>query len=156
MTIQFETGHTPNEAYMDRQGNLHLNGAALWIDETASLISAATAVIPSSVIAYTSLGTVAATGTTQADAAALTNGTNVVTGANGTAGVQLPAPSYVGQEVAVINTAASGLKVYADNGGTGGTVNGGASNAAATLAASKGATYVCTAMNPSAWWSMSN
>jgi hypothetical protein len=108
-------------------------------------------------LVFSSVAAVSAAGSSQGTAAALTGANNVVSGASGSNGVILPTPTAVGQEVSVINVnGTNAVKVYADNGGTGGTVNGGAGNAAASLAALKGATYLCTGLNPSAWWSMSN
>lgn len=98
--------------------------------------------------------TIAAAGSAQGSAAALTALTNIITGASGSNGVILPAGA-VNLQVTVINTSASNaLLVYPDSGGT---LNGGAANASASLAAKKGATYVCTAnAGTSAWWSVSN
>lgn len=100
----------------------------------------------------------AATGTTNANGTVLTAANNFVTGADGTKGVVLPATPTVGQEVTVVNTnGASALKVYADASGTGGTVNGGAANAAASLAANKGATYICISVTgANQWYSTGN
>jgi hypothetical protein len=107
--------------------------------------------------AFGSVGSVAAAGNSQGTAAAITAATPTVTGADGTKGVILPTPTQTGIEVSVLNTNASnGLKIFADAGGTGGTINGGSGNASVNLAASKGATYICTALSPTAWWSTSN
>jgi hypothetical protein len=75
--------------------------------------------------------TVAAAGTVQGDAAAL-SGTKFfhrVTGANGTVGVILPAAAAadVGEVHTILNTTAGVLKVYPASGGT---INGAAADAA--------------------------
>jgi len=59
---------------------------------------------------------VAADGTTQANAAALAEGLNVVSAANGTKGVRLPT-AVAGAVVIVKNTAAGALKIYPATGG---------------------------------------
>jgi hypothetical protein len=85
---------------------------------------------------------VAAAGSTQADAAALTLGTlNVVSAADGTKGVKLPAAAP-GDVVRVYSSAATNaLKVYAQ---TGGAINAGAANAAFSQTAQKVAVFECT------------
>lgn len=62
------------------------------------------------------MGTVAATGTTNADAAALTTQVTSVTGADAAKGVILPAAGDVGEVFLIENTAAAVLKVYPDSG----------------------------------------
>ena len=57
----------------------------------------------------------AATGSTQTDAALVTAGQTIVTGADGTKGVILPA-AEVGDFVVLINNSASALKVYPPTG----------------------------------------
>jgi len=73
---------------------------------------------------------VAVAGTTQGDAAALSGVRFIhrVTGANGTAGVRLPAvtAANVGELHTLLNTTAGVLNVYP---ATGGTINGAAANA---------------------------
>lgn len=72
---------------------------------------------------------VAGAGTTVADAAAL-SGTKIVhqiTGANGTVGWKFPVTTIVGQTHILQNTTAGVAKIYAASGGT---VNGGAADAA--------------------------
>jgi uncharacterized membrane protein len=59
---------------------------------------------------------VAATGSTQANAAALAEGLNVVSAADGTKGVRLPT-AVAGMVVIVKNTAAAALKIYPAVGG---------------------------------------
>jgi hypothetical protein len=74
--------------------------------------------------------TVAATGSTVADAALLTGVHNLVTAANATKGVILPANRPAGEILTVVNTAAATLKVYPP---TGGDINNGSDNAAVLL-----------------------
>lgn len=74
--------------------------------------------------------TVAATGSTVADAALLTGVHNLVTAANATKGVILPANRPAGELLTVVNTAAATLKVYPP---TGGDINNGSDNAAVLL-----------------------
>lgn len=82
----------------------------------------------SSVVAGTA--TVAATGSVQGDAAALSPGLNSVSAADGTKGVILPLATG-GQFIAVYNEHASnGLKIYPN---TSDTINGGTANAAITI-----------------------
>ena len=82
----------------------------------------------------------------------LTGATNVVTEANGSNGVILLAPAAIGQQVTVLNmNSSNALLVYPDSGGS---VNGGATNAPASLAANTGATYVCIGVGPSSWSSL--
>lgn len=89
---------------------------------------------PSEANSQLGVGTVAAAGTTQGTAAALTGGgVNVVTGASGTNGVILPAMS-VGQQVIVYNQSASALLLYPASGGS---LEGGTTNASLSVAAHK-------------------
>jgi hypothetical protein len=62
------------------------------------------------------VGAVAALGSTQANAAALAEGLNVVSDADGTKGVRLPV-AVPGAIVIVKNTAAGALKIYPATGG---------------------------------------
>jgi hypothetical protein len=72
---------------------------------------------------------VAATGSTQANAAALGEGLNVVSAADGTKGVRLPT-AVAGMVVIVKNTAAAALKIWP---ATGAAVNAGAADAAYSI-----------------------
>jgi hypothetical protein len=146
-------------AAFDASGNAKTNSASangLTVGGNLTVAGATTS-LASSAIVESSTNSVAAAGTTQGTAAALPNANNLVNGASGTNGVILP-QGVTGQMVSVMNSNASnGLKVYPDAGGSGGTINGAAANAAATLAAAKGTTYVCTAGGPgSTWWSLAN
>jgi hypothetical protein len=89
---------------------------------------------------------VAATGSTQADAAALSVGTNTVSAADGTKGVLLPA-AVAGLRVRVYNEhATNGLKIYP---ATGDDINDGSANAAITM---EGKTFaVLEALDASTW-----
>lgn len=71
--------------------------------------------------------TTAATGSAQGDAAALTEGINYVTGADGTKGVILTAKMNVAY---ILNPAGSALKVYPESGAA---INAGAANAALSV-----------------------
>ena len=120
-------------------------------------LSGAKLTVAANTVVLGGVGTLAAAGSVQANAAQIAAATTTVTGADGTKGVILPATPVVGQEVSVINTAGSTLKVYPDSSGTGGTINGGSANASVNLATLKSATYVCTnTTGANQWWSLSN
>lgn len=88
----------------------------------------------------TAASTLAATGSAQGDAAQLpVAGFVLVTAADGTKGVKLPAAA-AGRTVHVKNSAAAILKVYPP---TGGVINALAANAAISLAASVPAIFTC-------------
>lgn len=72
---------------------------------------------------------VAAAGSTQGDAAALAEGINVVSAADGTKGVILPT-AVAGMVIIVKNTAAGALKIYP---ATGGAINAVAANGAYSI-----------------------
>jgi hypothetical protein len=75
--------------------------------------------------------TVASAGSSQTDAAALTGLTNIVTGADGTKGVKLPAAAATVGKARVYNAVATnGLKIYPASGDT---INGGSADAAITI-----------------------
>jgi hypothetical protein len=76
-----------------------------------------------------SVATVAAAGSTQGDAAALAEGINVVSAADGTKGVILPT-AVAGMVIIVKNTAAGALKIYP---ATGGAINAVAANGAYSI-----------------------
>ena len=85
--------------------------------------------------------TVAAAGTTQGTAAALSIGTNVITGSNSTAGGILPATAKPGDEVTVITTtAAQTTAIYPPAGAA---INALAANASLSMAAVTSATFIC-------------
>jgi hypothetical protein len=84
----------------------------------------------------------AGAGNTTANATVLTADVNLVTGADGTVGVRLPA-SVLGMRIEVVNTVTSALlKVYPS---TGGQINAAGADVAFELAASRTGTFVCTA-----------
>lgn len=72
---------------------------------------------------------VTAAGSAQGSAAALSEGVNIVDGADGTKGVILP-PAYPGKGVIVINNVSANLKVYPN---TDDKINDGSANAALTM-----------------------
>lgn len=89
-------------------------------------------------------GSLAATGSTQTDAATVVSSITIVTAADGTKGVILPA-SFPGESCTLFNNSASTLKVYPPTGaaisvaGTGL----GTGNAAFSQLTYKSTTYVC-------------
>lgn len=91
--------------------------------------------------------TVAVGGTAQANANALAEGFNLVTGADGTAAVVLPTP-VAGMVIVLKNNAAAVLKVFP---GVSCTVNAGAANAVFNQPASTACQLV--AYNTTAWYS---
>lgn len=104
-----------------------------------------------SAVASTYYESVAATGSAQGDAAALsaTKFLHTVTAADGTKGVILPAiaTADIGKIHTIISTAAAVLKIYP---ATGGTINGGSANAAFSSATGP-ATITCYATAASTW-----
>lgn len=85
---------------------------------------------------------VAALGTVQGDAAALSKNLNLVTGADATKGVKLPVGA-AGDEIVVVNTdATSVLKVYPE---TGGNINAVGANTSVSVGPSKISHFICTA-----------
>jgi predicted RecA/RadA family phage recombinase len=91
--------------------------------------------------------TVAAAGSTQANATLLPYGFVKVTGANGTTGVTLPPTPAAGGVVRVVNNSASALKVWPDPAAT---INAIASNGAISMAANTSADF--TADSPTQWF----
>ena len=89
-------------------------------------------------------GSLAATGSVQGDAALVTASTMIITGADGTKGIILPAANQ-GESVTLFNNAASTCKVYPPTGaaitviGTGL----GSANTAHSFLTFKSATYSC-------------
>ena len=89
-------------------------------------------------------GSVAATGSTQADAATIVASVSIVTAADGTKGVILPAVG-AGESVTIFNNSASTLKVYPPTGAAitvVGTSTGSANTAHSALTF-KTVTYLC-------------
>jgi hypothetical protein len=83
--------------------------------------------------------TVAATGSTQGTAASITTGFTLVSAADGTKGVVLTSSTATGDIFIVKNSLAFILKVYP---ALGGAINGGAANAAYSMAASTAAIFI--------------
>lgn len=132
---------------------LGANGANRWIvASTGALQSDATnggslvfLKAGTSVVEY--VGTLAAAGSTQADAGQIVTQLTTITAADATKGVKLPATPVAGETYTVINTANAVLKLYP---GTGDTLSGLAANANMSLAAY---TYtICVAVSASAYW----
>lgn len=99
-------------------------------------------VVKKALYALIQIGNVAAAGTTQATAGALSEGRTVVTAADGTKGVRLPV-GEIDMVVTVLNTVSNqDLVVYPE---VGGVINAIAANSAFTVAAGTEATFVCTA-----------
>lgn len=94
-------------------------------------------------------GTVAAAGSTVADATQLSAGLTVVTGANGTVGVKLPATPVAGTMVYVKGTTAGVLKVWPDAAAT---INAIGSNGAMSLATGA-IPALFIAYSPTQWYS---
>lgn len=86
--------------------------------------------------------TVAAAGSAQGDAAALTGVVNVVTGGNDTTGVILPTAAATSGIVFVLNSGSAGLKIYP---ATSDKINNGSANAAITILENTLAILVATA-----------
>jgi hypothetical protein len=90
----------------------------------------------------------AAAGSTQANATALAEGLNVVSGADATKGVVLPT-AVAGATVIVKSTAGAVLKIYP---ATGGTINALSANGALSIAASTSVMLV--ASSTTQWYSL--
>lgn len=92
-------------------------------------------------------GTVAAAGSTQGDATAIAHRVEVVTAADATKGVILPATPTAGDYYIIANGANAVLKIYP---GSGDAINGTAANSAVSVAAY--AYTPCFASSASQWW----
>ena len=92
--------------------------------------------------------TVAAAGSTVTDAAQLAQGFNLVTAADATKGVKLPAAPAAGTVILIQNNAASILKVWPDASAT---INSISSNSDLAVAAHAPAMFV--ASSTTQWWS---
>jgi hypothetical protein len=132
-------------------GILAASGSSIILNGTVSMTGA---VAMTGTAALGNLPTVgqaapAAAGSSQTDATALTKMVNIVTGADGTKGVRLPA-AVAGEIVIVVNTVAAShaLKVYPP---TGGKIDAGSANAALSLAAAKRVILLCDGTD---WWSL--
>lgn len=111
-------------AYAERINFNYVNGG------TYSSVTLSGTTTASGPVDHTDIGTVAATGSVQGDAASLTNETTYVSAADGTKGVVLPAAT-AGKRRYVYNThATSGLKIYPASGDD---INDGSADAAVTI-----------------------
>ncbi len=138
-------------SYVDTLADAGLGAAAPSVNASAVVL---TVLSPVEFTAPPVVGvaTVAATGTTIADAALLpsTATTLLVTGADATKGVRLPSQVFsIGQQVTVVNTVAAVLKVYPST--STGIIDGGAAGASINQAASISRNYVVTALTPTTW-----
>ena len=90
--------------------------------------------------------TIAAAGSTQATATAVTAGLTIVSTATGTSadGVRLPANWGIGETITIVNITAVALDVFPP---TGGAINGDSANAAKALAANMAGEYVSLGSN---------
>lgn len=124
------------------------DGAALTGDETVDVKLAASELSATSGVAATiPTATVAATGSAQGDAAAVATGFTLVTAADGTKGVILPAAS-AGKKVEIKNGANAVLKIYP---ATGDAINAIAANGALSIAALT--SVILTAYDATTWYS---
>jgi hypothetical protein len=94
---------------------------------------------------FAAVAELAAAGSTQADASVVTSGWTIVSAADATKGVKLPA-AVKGMQIQVKNDANAILKVYP---ATGGTINSLSANAALSMAAHTTATF--TAVSSTRW-----
>jgi len=83
-----ETGHNPNRVYIDRDGNIHLNGSSLYLDESGTAFSGTEAAYTDGITPGTVTASKAVVVDSNKDASALRNltVTNLDAGASGTAG----------------------------------------------------------------------
>jgi hypothetical protein len=93
--------------------------------------------------------TISAAGTNQATATGLTAMYNVVTTVAASTGVRLPVPTQSGLGCTVVNRGANTLNIYPASGAA---IDGGAANAAVTLAAN--ATFVFESSSATQWYSV--
>jgi len=126
-----ETGHVPNEAYLDRQGNVQLNGATL---------SANTGPSPGFVLESAVDGLTAHAGGGQAAATPLTAQSNGVSTVATIADSVLLPPSVPGLSIAVTNESANSLDVYP---AAGEAINALGANGAYALAAATTVVFRC-------------
>lgn len=108
---------------------------------TANMMGAGTPPLQARTIVGGVVSGLIATGTTQADALALTIASNhhFVTVASGT-GALLPAVFQAGDSINVFNAGANALLVYPNSGAA---IGSGAANAALSVGANKAAKFVC-------------
>jgi hypothetical protein len=87
------------------------------------------------------VATIAAAGSTQATATAVTAGLTIVSTATSSSadGIRLPASFGTGEVITIVNTTGVALAVFPS---TGGAINGGSANAGKTLAANMSGRYI--------------
>lgn len=139
-TVQIGGGDVPIGRIVDVLASkvLDLTSAMVWVEP-----------LPLDLNALGLPYAVAAAGSAQGDAAALREGTNIVSGSDSTKGVILPAAAP-GMEVWVITTvSAQTTKVYP---ATGASLDAGSANAAQTIAAQKRVLYRATSKTQ--WYSI--
>ncbi len=175
-----EVGHALNRFYADQDGNLHLNGSSLYLDESGAALTPTEGAYLDGITAGTTAASkamvtdangaigqvlmngafrlksqtaVAANGAVQANAGIIVgSGLTKVTGADNTTCVILPATLTSG-EVCVIASNAAGktLKIFPPIGGQ---INEGGANVAwsATAIANFGVTTIITAESNTSCW----
>jgi hypothetical protein len=117
-------------AYSDPEfDSVTVTGASTLQAVTATSVTATSVTSTSTGAIRLPVAAVAAAGSTQGDAAALAEGINVVSAADGTKGVILPT-AVAGMVIIVKNTAAGALKIYP---ATGGAINAVAANGAYSI-----------------------
>lgn len=135
---------TPTNYFM---GIVPPDGAALTGDPTVQTLLTAGQGAAAGTMPTIPTATVAATGSAQGDAAAVTTGFTLVTAADGTKGVILPAAA-AGKQVEIKNGANAVLKIYP---ATGDAINALAANAALSIAALT--SVILTAYDATTWYS---
>ncbi len=147
MAISGIFGYTKNmrvlvkELFIDGSQAVPLTGSAQTIDGVKTF---------SSMPIFPVNADVAAAGSTVTDAAQLSSGFTVVTGADGTKGVKLPATPAAGTMVIIKGTAAAVLKVWPDAAAT---INAIGSNGALSLA-SGAIPAIFIAKSTTQWYSL--
>lgn len=137
MTARLDISHREDKTGLEVQMT-QLTGAA----GTSALVDTIVGQATGTVMDMLPIATVAAAGSNQATAAALTVGVTTVTGLDGTKGVTLPTAPAAGTWLIVIpTTAAQVCPVYPDPAAT---INAIAANAAISLAALKPAIFIAT------------
>lgn len=113
-----EAGHETGRMFVDRDGQIHLNGSVLYADGTGAAVRIKTS-------------TVAAAGSIQGDAGALVEGFNLVSAADDTKGVRLPLAGAGMQVIVKSSVSNKILKVWP---GVGDAINALSVDAAMSLA----------------------
>lgn len=152
-----EAGHHASRVYIDQDGDLHLNSASFFSDgevdiadhlEALANDTASGNTITHGAMRRWPVAQIAATGSAQGDGATLSEGINVVTSADGTKAVVLPAAA-AGQVVIAINTIGADLPMFPASGDK---INGGSADASITVGSSTSAIVVCE--DGVDWWSI--